>query len=117
MNSPETSIRMLFEKAEDCATTTLELMKLKAIDKSADAVSSFTMQLMFFMVVVMFIILINIGLALWIGELLGKLYYGFFVMGAFYALLTILLRSYLHQWLKVLISNFVITQILKQKTV
>jgi hypothetical protein len=117
MNNHETSIEMLFEKAEDCTKTTLELLKLKAIGKSADIASSFAMQLTFFMVVAMFIVIINIGLALWIGELLGKSYYGFFVIGGMYALLAILLRSNRHQWVKTPVSNFIITQILKQKTV
>jgi hypothetical protein len=117
MNNYETSVETLFEKAEECGKTTIELLKLKAIDKSADIASSFAMQLAFFMVVAMFIVVINIGLALWIGELLGKSYYVFFVIAGFYALFAILLRSYLHQWVKVPVSNFIITQMLKQNTV
>ncbi|WP_435353123.1 hypothetical protein [Emticicia sp. SJ17W-69] len=116
MNSHETSIEMLFEKAEEYTKTTLELMKLKAIDKSADVASSFMMQLTLFMFVAMFFIIINIGLALWVGEMLGKSYYGFFVIGGFYALLVLLLRPYLHQWVKVPVNNFIISQMLKQET-
>jgi hypothetical protein len=117
MDNYETSVETLFEKAEDCGKTTIELLKLKAIDKSADIASSFAMQLAFFMVVVMFIVIINIGLALWIGEFLGKSYYGFFVIAGCYALFAVLLRSYLYQWVKVPVSNFIIYTLLKQNTV
>lgn len=113
MTNNETPIETLFEKAEDYGKTTLALLKLKAVDKSADFVSSFVTQFVFFMVVTMFIIIINIGLALWIGDLLGKSYYGFFVIAGFYGLISILLRSYMDKWIKVPISNFIISQILK----
>ncbi|CAH0997950.1 hypothetical protein EMA8858_04085 [Emticicia aquatica] len=117
MSNNETSIETLFGKAEDCTKTTLELLKLKAIDKSADIVSSFAMRLAFFIVVALFIIISNIGLALWIGDLLGKSYYGFFIIAAIYGVLAITLRSFLHQWVKVPVSNFIITQMLKSKSI
>ncbi len=116
MNNNDTSIESLFEKAEDCGKTTLELLKLKAIDKSADIISSFAMKMAFFVVAAMFIIIINIGLALWLGELLGKSYYGFFVVTGAYAFLAILLRSYINQWIKVPVSNFIINLMLNPKT-
>lgn len=117
MSHSETPLEMLFEKAEECSKTTLELLKLKAIDKSADTVSSFAMQLALFIVVAMFTIIANIGLALWIGDMLDKSYYGFFIMAGVYALLAVVLRSYMHQWIKVPVSNFIITQMLNQKTI
>jgi hypothetical protein len=116
MSNTETPIETLFEIAENCSKTTLELLKLKAIDKSADIVSSFAMKLALFMVVALFIIIANIGLALWIGDMLGKSYYGFFVIAGVYALIAVLLRSYLYQWVKIPVSNFIITQMLNQKT-
>lgn len=116
MSNTETPIETLFERAEDCSKTTLELLKLKAIEKSADVVSSFAMRLVMFIVVALFIIISNIGLALWIGDMLGKSYYGFFIIAGAYALIAVLLRSYLHQWVKIPVSNFIISQMLNQKT-
>ena len=116
MKNYETPIEMLFEKAEDCGKTTIELIKLKAIDSSADIVSLLAVKIVLFTVIALFIVIANIGVALWIGDLLGKSYYGFFIVAAFYALTTILLRSYLHQWIKVPISNFIIEQLLKKST-
>ncbi|GGD80119.1 hypothetical protein GCM10011514_50130 [Emticicia aquatilis] len=116
MKNYETPVEMLFEKAEDCGTTTIELMKLKAIDKSADIVSSFAVKIVLFITILLIIVIFNVGVALWIGDLLGKSYYGFFIVAACYALLSVLLRSYLNQWVKIPISNFIITQMLKQST-
>lgn len=116
MKNYETPIEMLFEKAEDCGKTTIELIKLKAIDSSADIVSLLAAKIILFTIIALFIIITNIGVALWIGDLLGKSYYGFFIVAACYVLLAMLLRSYLHQWIKVPISNFIIAQMLKKST-
>ena len=80
MNDNQTPIEALFEKAEDYSKTTLELFKLNAIDKTAEIVSSLAVRLAILLAVVLFVLVLNIGVALWIGELLGKTYYGFFVV-------------------------------------
>jgi phosphoglycerol transferase MdoB-like AlkP superfamily enzyme len=116
MNNNTAPIEMLFEKAEVYTKTTMELLKLQAIDKSADVVSSLAVRLAIFMVVVLFTLIINIGIALWIGELLGKSYYGFFIVAGFCVLIAILLYSFRNQWIKEPLSNSIITKLLKQKT-
>lgn len=115
MKNYETAIEVLLEKVEDYGKTTLELIKLKAINSSADIISSFAVKIILITVIALFIFIINIGVALLIGDLLGKSYYGFFIVAAFYGLLAILLRSYWHQYVKVLISNFIIVQLLKNQ--
>lgn len=116
MKNYETAIELLFEKAEDCGKTTLELMKLKVINSSVEIISSLAVRVILIMVITLFTFITNIGIALWIGDLLGKSYYGFFIVAAFYGLMAILLRSYLHQWISVPISNFIIALIVKNPT-
>jgi hypothetical protein len=77
-------LESLFEKATDYLETNVELVKLKAIDKSSDIISSVISTLVMLVIILIIIILLNIGLALWIGDLLGEAYYGFFIMGGFY---------------------------------
>ena len=115
MDSNATPIETLFEKAEEYGKTTVELFKLNAVDKSADVVSSLVSRLAILVVVAVLIIISSIGLALWAGELLGKSYYGFFVVSGFYAVLAMLLQSFRHAWLKKPVSNSIITQMLKEK--
>jgi hypothetical protein len=113
MNNNATPIESLFTKAEEYSRTTVELLKLKAIDKSADITSSLAVQLAVFTVVALLTLVINIGGALWIGEMLGKSYYGFFVIAGLYVLLGILLYVFRNQWIKTPLSNSIITYLQK----
>ena len=115
MTENKTPIATLFERAEDYGKTTLNLFKLNAIDKSADVVSSLASGLAVIMTVVFSVSIISIGIALWLGKLLGDTFYGFFIIGGFYAFLAILLQVFRHQWLKNPVSNSIINQMLKQK--
>ena len=112
-----TPIATLFERAEDYGKTTLKLIELNAIDKSADVISSLVSRLAVIMTVVLSILIINIGLAFWIGKLLGETFYGFFVIGGFYAFIAILLYVFRDQLIKYPVSNSIIKQMLKPKTV
>jgi len=117
MTENTTPIATLFERAEDYGKTTLNLLKLNAIDKSADVVSSLVSRLAVIMTVVLSVLIVSIGLSLWLGKLLGDAFYGFFIVGSFYALLALLLHIFRHQWLKYPVSNSIIKQLLKQKKV
>jgi hypothetical protein len=113
MNNKESPVEMLFEKAEDYGKTSIELLKLNAIDKFADLVSSLATQLAIAIFVILFVITINIGIALWMGELLGKSYYGFFVIAAFYTLVGTVVYTFRHSWVKAPINNSIIRQLFK----
>ena len=115
MENNTTPVETLFEKAKEFSKTTIELLKLDAIDKSAEVVSSIAERLAIIVVVVLFTIIINIGIALWISDLLGKSYYGFFVVGGFYALLGILLHAFRDQLIKTPVSNSIIHKMLEHK--
>ncbi|NGY38830.1 hypothetical protein FQU23_015095 [Flavobacterium sp. XN-5] len=115
MSSKATTIEILFEKVEDYTRTTVELAKLKVIDTSADVLSSLLSRLAIAIVFAMFILLLNFGLSIWLGEVLGSMYYGFFIMAALYLILSIVLYSYKDKWIKMPISNFIITKMLKNQ--
>ena len=114
MNDNATSIETIFEKVEDYGKTTIELIKLNAIDKSAEAVSTLSVKLAIFVIVALSVLTVNIGLSLWIGEMLGKIYYGFFVMAGFYMLISLVLYIFRDQWIKIPVSNAIITHMLKK---
>ena len=115
MTDNTTPIATLFERAEDYSKTALKLLKLNAINKSADVASSLIARLVVIVTVVLSVLIINIGLALWIGKLLGETYYGFFVIGGFYALLAFVLQIFRDQVLKYPVSDSIIKQMLKPK--
>ena len=106
-------IEALLEKAVDYGKTTYELVKLKALDKSSDVASSLIPHTAVFVLIASFLLLINFGLAIWLGEILGRIFYGFFVVGAFYAVISVVIRFLMHKWLKKVIRNYIIKQALK----
>jgi hypothetical protein len=106
-------IESLLEKATEYGKTSLELVKLKAMDKTSDVVSSFIPHSVVIVLVTSFVLFLNLGLALWLGEILGKTWLGFFVVAAFYGIIGCILHFFMHKWLKKLICNYIIKQVLK----
>jgi hypothetical protein len=58
-------------------------------------------------------IFLNLGIAFWLGEILGEIYYGFFVVAAFYVIAGIAFRLFIHKRLKRHICDSIIEQVLK----
>ena len=84
-------IEPLLERAEEYGKTSYELLKLKALDKTADVASTLISRAAVVLVLSIFIVLVNIGLSLWLGDVLGKSYYGFFCVAGFYVIIGIVL--------------------------
>ena len=114
MENNTSTIEILFERVEDYIRTTIDLVKLNAVDKTADVLSSLLSRLTVSIVFVMFGFLVNIGLSFWIGELVGKIYYGFFIVSSIYLVLAIVLYIVKDKVLKMPISNFIIAKMLKK---
>lgn len=115
MNDNATPIETLLKQAEEYSKTSIEFFKLSAIDKSADMASTFVSRLAIFSMVALSLLILNIGLALWIGKTLGEASYGFFIVGGCYALLALPIHLFRHQWIKYPISNAIIKELLKKK--
>jgi hypothetical protein len=114
MNDNATPIASLFERVEDLSKTSIKLYKLNLIDTSAAVVSSMVAGLAIFSTVALSFLIMNIGLALWIGKLLVEPFYGFFIIGGFYALLAIVLFIFKNQWIKNPLSNSIIRKMLEK---
>jgi hypothetical protein len=106
-------LESLLEKASEYGQTSYELIKLKGLDKTADVVSSLVPHSAVFVLVASFLLFFNLGLALWLGEILGKSFFGFFVVAAFYVIAGIILHFFMHKWLKKIICNYFIKLVLK----
>ncbi len=105
-------IEPIFQRVEDYSKTSYQLLKLKTIDKTAIVVSTFASKGIILYTLTMFIVIANIGAALWLGELLGKIYYGFFCIAGFYGIIGIFLSFFMYNRIKERISNSIITQLL-----
>ena len=106
-------IESLLEKVTDYGKTTFELVKLKALDKTSDVVSSLLPHGVVIILTVIFLIFLNFGIAVWLGEILGKIYFGFFVVAAFYGLIGFILHFFMRKRIKKIVHDNFIKQILK----
>ncbi|ERM81571.1 hypothetical protein P872_09805 [Rhodonellum psychrophilum GCM71 = DSM 17998] len=106
------SIDALYERIETFGKTTLELSKLKTVAITSKIMTTLVARMGLMLMVSMFLLVSSVGLSLYLGDLLGKLYYGFFVVGAFYFLISIIFYFFLHKWVEKPVSNLLISQIL-----
>ena len=108
-------IEMLYEKLEQYSKTTIELYRLKAIDKISDVFASLASKMLVGIFITLFFILFSFGLAYYLGELFGKTYYGFFALSGFYAVIAIILVVMKKKWLEEKLNDYLINQIFKEK--
>jgi hypothetical protein len=106
-------LESLVERATDYGKTTYELVKLKALDKTAQVVSSVVPHSVILILFASFSLFLNLGIAFWLGEIFGRLYYGFFIVAAFYVLTGIIIHFFFYKSLKKTVCNYVIKQLLK----
>lgn len=106
-------IEPLIERVQEYGKSSIELYKLKAVEKSSAITSNYISRGIAFFVLSLFIIMVSIGAAFWLGELLGKTYFGFLCVGAFYGFVGTLLYLVFHDSIKRRINNKLISEILK----
>ena len=113
MEDNENVLDSLLKRANDYGKTSFELVKLKALDKASEAFSSFVPHSVVVVLIGSFLLFLNLGLALWLGDILGKIFYGFFLVAAFYVIAGITVHFFMHNWLKRLAGNYFIKSVLK----
>lgn len=83
----------LIGQSKEYVDTKIELMKLKTVEKASYAFSTILILLLFGIFFFLFFVVLNIGLALLIGDALGKAYWGFFIMAGVYIIVGLILFS------------------------
>lgn len=99
----------LYDKAKVYAEVNLELYKLKAVEKSAHIVSELASKFILSAFVLLCFFVFNIGLSIYLGDVLGKMHYGFFMISGFYMVLTLVFYVFRRKWIKTPVRNSVIT--------
>ncbi|MBK7233021.1 MAG: hypothetical protein IPH93_12365 [Saprospiraceae bacterium] len=102
----------LFERAQNYLETTLDLYKLKAIEQISGVFSTFIIRAVILMVLILFVLMLSIGMAIWLGEIFGKMYYGFMCIAGFYAIVSLIFYFLLQKKAKESIQNSIISQML-----
>jgi len=105
-------IETLIQEATEYGKSSLEVAKLKALDKASDVVSTLIPHAIAAIFFISFLLFVNLGLALWIGKILENTYFGFFIVGGFYFVVALVVDFFIHKSLKKSISNYLITSML-----
>ncbi|MEN6619528.1 MAG: phage holin family protein [Rikenellaceae bacterium] len=106
-------LESLLEKAEEYGKTSFELFKLKALNETLGVVSSIISRTVTVVFIFTFFLMGTIGVAFLLGEILGKLWYGFFIVAAFYGIIGAVLYFFMNNRLKKLVEDFLIKQVYK----
>ena len=108
MENQSSPVDSLLERVKIYVETRIDLLKLKAIDKSSSFLSLLISMIIVILMSFIFIILLSVGIALFLGEMLGKTYYGFFIVAGFYLLVGLMLFAFRNKWMKIPIANSMI---------
>lgn len=103
--------KRLYEQLEQYVKTSVELYKLRAINTAADLIAAIGTGIILWLIFSMFLVFVSIGVAFYLGEVLGKWHYGFFLVAGFYIVLGIVVYAVRVKHVKEKINNFVIKQI------
>jgi len=113
MEDKNSSFENLIDTAEEYGKTTFEILKLRAIDRSSAVASTFVSRTIAVTVIFMFLLMGSLGLAFWLGDILGKPWHGFLIVSGFYGIIGFVLYFFMHKWLKKRVGNSIIKQVLK----
>lgn len=113
MEEKATIAESILEHAKEYAKASLDLAKLKAVNKGSEVASVAFSYIIVIVTLVMFVMIVNIAIALWLGDLLGKLYYGFFIVAGFYLVVSFIVYIGHKVLIQKPVNNLVIKKYLK----
>jgi hypothetical protein len=114
MKEDPTLIDTLFKRFTEFSMTYIELIKLKTLDRASEIVSAIFPDFIVSTLMLVFLLFINLGLAFWLGDVLGKVYWGFLLVAGFYFVLGLFLHFFMRAWVKKTASNYFVKQFLKR---
>jgi len=107
-----TLIESLFGQSTEFALNKFELYKLKLVDKTSNVASSIITGVVLFVVFFIFFVILNIGIALLIGDLIGKNYLGFLILAVIYAIVGFVIFKSRKKFFKAPILKMLVSKIL-----
>jgi hypothetical protein len=112
METKLSNLDSLGESLEQYGKTSFELARLLAVKKTASVISITVPSVLFVLISSLVILSLTIGMSLYLGQLLGSSWMGFFCMAGFYALAGILIYFFFSVRISERINKVVITNLL-----
>lgn len=107
------TLESLLDKVIDYAKISVELFKMKILAKFTDIISSLIPSTFIALIFASFFFFLNFGIAFLLGEFLGKIYLGFFILSGFYFVIAIAIRLLFYKQIKRYIGNYFVKLITK----
>ncbi len=108
MNSVIENLEQIAAAATSVAETKFELLKLKTADKISASISGLAIIVVTALIGVIAVLILSFGLAYFIGNKLGDVSYGFFIMGGIFVLAGLLVYANRQAWIHRPITNILI---------
>jgi len=105
-------IEDLFHHAVDYSKTSFEIIKLKALDKGADVASSVIVRVIYLVIAAIGFIVLSVSISYWLGDILGKIYFGFLIVAGFWFVAGIFIYLFFNKRIKKLLRNSIIRKAL-----
>ena len=113
MMEDKSKIEQIYERVEQYVSTSVELYKLKALQKVAETATSILTSVMLAIFGLLFLLFVSIGLAIYLGEVLGKMHYGFMIVSGIYLLFAVIVYALRAQVLKDKVNTYIVRKIFK----
>jgi hypothetical protein len=84
-------LEALFDRTEDYIRTSISLFKLQAAERMGLVIATWAAHLMLFFTFFVSIVLFSTAAAVWLGNRMGALHYGFMAIGGVYIFLVLLI--------------------------
>lgn len=107
----ENSFNAIIESLEKYFKTSFEIVKLKSVEKTSDLFSTLIFRFILSIIATLSALILSIGCAYWLGDIFGKIYYGFIVVGTLWGV-TFFFLLLTNTILKRKINDFIIKQLL-----
>lgn len=113
MNQKNSLIETLYEGVEDFGKTTYQLTKLRILKRTTVAATFIVSNISVLITLVLAILMLSLGIAIWLGELLGNYHYGFFIVAFLYFIAALIMHYFLQGWIKKPLSRSIIVKVLQ----
>jgi hypothetical protein len=113
MKPRTSSLELLIESFLNYGKSAIELYKFKAIDRISRMISSVMVKIFFAVYFILVFVFLNIGIAFLIGDYFQSVAIGFFITGASYALIGVMLYFLRDACLRKPMTNSIVSNMLK----